>query len=147
MNPYRFFADMNRRRVNLWNKGLAFPLERLFSLIVGGIWSDPASERLWLGTGKSAPYQLWSSDPAQGGQLELQDPRFTCPWCNRTEEIPLPEFTRTHTTKSAPIKCRSCGRQFNADPLSAKYLQVDLLDFLERRRGWFTPPKARQLIF
>ena len=147
LNPYRFFADMNRRHVNLWNRGLAFPLERLFSLIARGVWSDPASERLWLATGKSAPYQLWSSDPAQGGQLGLQDPRFTCPWCSRTEEIPVAEFTRTHTTKSSPTKCRSCGHQFNADTLSAKYLQIDLLDFLKRGNGWFTAPAACQLIF
>ena len=136
LNPFRFFADMNRRAEGLWKKGIAFPLERLYILIADGVWSDTSSEQMWMGSGKSAPYQLWNSDPASGGVLQLQDPRLTCPWCSRTEEIPLDDFSQTHTTKTALSRCRSCGHAFNADTLSAKYLQDDILEFIKTQNGW-----------
>jgi hypothetical protein len=129
---------MNRRK-GMWNKGICFPLERLHALITNGVWSDAKSEQMWMGTGKSAPYQLWNADPALGADLQLQDPRIICPWCSHTEEIPLAEFCLTHTTKTAMSQCRSCGHQFNADTLSAKYFVDDLLKFLKTPIGWFDP--------
>lgn len=136
LNPYRFFTDMNRN--GLWEKGIAFPLERLFSLMANGIWSDAKSEQMWTGSGKSAPYQLWESDPTSGAKLQLQDPRFPCPWCSCTEEIPLADFCETHTTKTSICRCRSCGHQFDADTLSAKYLCDDLREFIDGQNGWLT---------
>ena len=134
LNPYRFFADMNRRGV--WDKGIAFPIERLFLLMANGVWSDPKSEEMWTGAGKRPPYQLWESDPSSGAKLQLQDPRFPCPWCSSIEEISLAEFCQTHTTKVSQSKCQSCGHQFDADTLSAKYLRDDFLEFLEKQNGW-----------
>lgn len=136
LNPYRFFTDMNRK--GLWEKGIEFPLERLFSLMANGVWSDAKSEQMWTGSGKSAPYQLWESDPASGAKLQLQDPRFPCPWCSCTEEIPLADFCETHTAKTSICRCRSCSRQFDAVTLSAKYLCDDLREFINRQSGWLT---------
>lgn len=138
LSPYLFFVDMNRRGEGLWSNGIAFPLERLYSLIASGVWSDSKSESMWMSTGKSPPYQLWDSDPATGGVLRLQDIRMTCPWCSSTQEIRLAEFTATHTTKTAMSRCASCSRQFNADTLSARYLKDDLLDFIEKQTSWST---------
>ena len=66
---------MNRRG-GLWDRGIAFPLERLYALIANGVWSDAKSEQMWNGAGKSAPYQFWSADPTSGATLQLQDPRL-----------------------------------------------------------------------
>jgi hypothetical protein len=136
LSPYRFFADINRRGKGLWSHGIAFPLERLHNLIVSGVWSDARSEEMWRGGGKSAPYQLWNSDPASGGQLQLQDPRFICPWCDHIEEISLIDFTLTHTMKTAMCRCSACGHQFNADSVSARYLTHDLLEFVVQQNAW-----------
>src|SRR5271167_3314125 len=68
LSPYRFYADMNR--LGLWATGIAFPLERLYSLNATDTWSDAASEQAWNGSGKVAPYQLWHTDPAAGGDLQ-----------------------------------------------------------------------------
>jgi hypothetical protein len=138
LSPFRFYADMNRRRSHLWENGVVFPLERLASLIEKGIWSDEVSQQEWMGNGKSEPYQLWSSDPFSEGQLHLQDIPFTCPWCTHSQTLPLPEFTSMHTTKSALCRCGSCGHGFNADTLSAKYLVKDLLKFFETQNGWYS---------
>ena len=128
---------MNRRRGGaVWSHGIAFPAERLYDLIERGIWSDPDSERLWIGIGDTAPYQLWDYDPVSGGVLRLQDVDFSCSWCGEAQTIPLNQFTLTHTTKSASCTCVSCGRQFDADGLSAKYFKDDLSEFLKLHRPW-----------
>jgi hypothetical protein len=137
LSPFRFYTDVNRRGTLLWENGIAFPLERLAILIENGIWSDEASEKLWIGNGKSEPYQLWLSDPFNGGQLRLQDVPFTCPWCTQTQSLPLKEFTLMHTTKTTACRCGSCGKEFNADTLSAKLLAIDFLKFLQTQNGWY----------
>jgi hypothetical protein len=137
LSPFRFFTDINRRGEGLWNKDIAFPLERLYTLIANGVWSDPVSEFKWMGVGKAAPYQLWESDPASGSVLRLQDVEMRCPWCSVDGQVPLTEFCLTHTTKKATSRCSSCGQRFNADTLSAKFLKNDLDEFIERKRnGW-----------
>lgn len=134
LSPYRFYSDMNR--LGLWVTGMAFPLERLYSLIVTDTWSDAASEQAWNSGGKAAPYQLWHTDPAAGGELQLQDVAMNCPLCHHIEHFPLTEFTATHTTKSAFCQCGSCGQRFNADTLSAKDFRDDLLEFIKVQNGW-----------
>lgn len=129
---------MNRRTSGLWGKGISFPLERLYNLMASETWSDSKSETMWTGSGKCPPYQLWSSDPFKGGQLELQDVRMSCDSCHSVVDIPLEEFWRTHTTKTAMSRCPSCGVQFNADLLSAKYFKEDLLEFIKTQSGWYS---------
>lgn len=136
LNPFRFYTDMNRRTSNLWQKGIAFPFERLYALIEQGIWSDVESEQMWSGVGATAPYQLWEFNPATGAELRLQDVQMMCPWCNNTQTIPLGQFTQTHTTKKPMSKCSSCGHQFNADTLSAKFFQDDMSDFKKSHNSW-----------
>jgi hypothetical protein len=127
---------MNRRTSDLWKKGIAFPLERLYALIEQGIWSDPESEQMWSGGGATSPYQLWKTNPATGAELKLQDVQTVCPWCNNPQTIPLGQFTQTHTTKSAMCKCPSCGHQFNADTLSAKFFKDDMSEFKKSHNPW-----------
>jgi len=125
-------------RLGLWATGVAFPLERLYSLIANDIWSDAASEQAWMGDSKSAPYQLWYTDPAAGGELQLQDIALTCPWCDHVDHFPLTDFTATHTTKSASCQCGNCRQNFNADTLSARSFRDDLLEFIQAQNGWLT---------
>ena len=137
LSPYRFFADTNRRWDRLWNNGIAFPLARLYALIANRVWSDAASEQMWTGTGESAPYQLWNSDPSESPcRLQLQDVQMTCPWCDKTERISLIEFTNTHTSKASMCTCASCGHKFDADNLSAKHFKDDILRFIKEQKGW-----------
>ena len=137
LSPYRFYADMNRR--GLWATGIAFPLERLYSLIANDVWSDAASEQMWNMSGKGAPYQLWGDFPASGSDLQLQDVRMTCPWCQNVQHFPLTDFTATHTTKTAACQCETCGKRFNADKISARYFRDDLLEFIRVQSGWLIP--------
>jgi hypothetical protein len=116
--------------------GLAFPLERLHTLIANGQWSDEQSQLLWE-SAYDVPYQLWSADPASGAELQLQSVAFHCPWCKQTGTISLNQFTQTHISKTAVSSCGSCRRQFNADNLSAKYLKQDLTDFLTVEDPWY----------
>jgi predicted RNA-binding Zn-ribbon protein involved in translation (DUF1610 family) len=120
---------------NLWSRGLAFPLERLHSLIANGHWSDEQSQMLWE-SAYDAPYQLWPMDPASGAELRLQDVTFPCPWCGKSGDIKLESFTATHLTKAAVSGCPSCGRQFNADTVSAQYLRDDFVQFLRVEDPW-----------
>jgi DNA-directed RNA polymerase subunit RPC12/RpoP len=136
LSPFRFYTDMNLHARNLWSKGIAFPLERLYNLIEHGVWSDASSEVAWIGAGKASTYQVWDSDPATGGKLVLQDVDFKCASCSHTSTIPLAQFTETHTTKTAALRCTSCGHQYNADSLSATYLREDLLEFLKSHNPW-----------
>ena len=116
--------------------GLAFPLERLHTLIANGQWSDEQSQLLWE-SAYDVPYQLWSADPASGAELQLQSVAFHCPWCNRIGKISLNQFTQTHISKTAVSNCGSCRRQFNADNLSAQYLKQDLSEFLTVEDPWY----------
>src|SRR5947207_9364490 len=104
---------------NLWNKGLAFPVERLYWMISKGVWSDEQSQTIWDSLYNS-PYQLWEADPASGAELRLQDITFSCPWCpkSHTQVAKLESFTETHIMKTALSMCPECGRQFNADTFS-----------------------------
>src|SRR5277367_6750635 len=96
-----------RRGSNLWSRGLAFPLERLHTLIANGVWSDEHSQMLWE-SAYDVPYQLWPVDPESGADLRLQDVMFTCPWCSKPGYIKLEPFTRTHITKASVSGCPSC---------------------------------------
>jgi len=133
---------MNRRISAPWENGISFPLQRLYTLIVNKIWSDAESEAVWKGAGNSIPYQLWQSDPSDGGVLQLEDIRMSCAWCNAPVEIPLEDFWKTHTLKEPVSRCPSCGVHFNADLLSARYLRQDLLDFIKTQSGWLSPEDA-----
>jgi len=133
---------MKRRTSGAWENGIAFPLERLYHLIENGIWSDVESQHLW---GNAGAYQLWESDPTIGtSELRLQDVEMSCPWCSHSQIIPLAQFTAIHIGKSASWKCTSCGIQFNADTLSAKFFKDDLTDFLKIHHSpWYhSPPTA-----
>jgi hypothetical protein len=126
---------MNRRGRGVWNKGIEFPLERLFTLIERGIWSDAESEHIWSGIGGTA-YQLWEDHPSTGAELQLQDIEISCAWCTHIQTIPINQFTEMHIAKTAICVCTSCGRKYNADNLSAKYFKDDLSDFLKLHRPW-----------
>lgn len=121
-----------RQLSNLWSKEITFPLERLHALIANGTWSDEQSQMLWENA-FDVPYQVWSES---GAELRLQDVVFTCPWCSRTRLIKLEPFVQTHIKKIAISGCPSCGRQFNADALSAQYLKNDLCEFLKVEDPW-----------
>lgn len=110
--------------------GVAFPLQRLHTLIANGIWSDQESKLLWENT-YDTPYQLWSADPASGAKLQLQNVSFPCPWCNHIGEISLIDFTQTHVLKTGLSQCGLCRHQFDADKLSAEYLKQDLAEFID----------------
>jgi predicted RNA-binding Zn-ribbon protein involved in translation (DUF1610 family) len=135
---------MKRRGSGAWENGITFPLERLYHLIENGIWSDVESQHLW---GNAGAYQLWESDPTIGNsELRLQDVEMSCPWCSHSQIIPLAQFTAIHIGKSASWKCTSCGIQFNADTLSAKFFKDDLTDFLKIHHSpWYPPPSHRRL--
>ena len=126
---------MNRRGRGTWNKGIAFPLERMYALICGGIWSDAESEHIWSGTGGVA-YQLWESDPSTGAEIQLQDVEICCAWCTHILTIPLARFTEMHTAKTSMCECSACGRKFNADNLSAKFFKDDMSEFIKLHRSW-----------
>ena len=142
LSPFRFYADMNRRGRGAWNKGIAFPLERMYALIQGGIWSDAESEHIWTGTGGTA-YQLWESDPSTGVELQLQDVEICCAWCSHTQTIPLPQFAQMHTAKTGMCKCSACSRTFNADNLSAKFFKDDMSEFIKLHRPWSSNSLSR----
>jgi hypothetical protein len=78
LSPSQFFADVLRRK-QFKDKGLAFPVERLHSLISSGTWSDVHSETVWNDT-FSCAYQLWDQDPDQGGVLNLQSVGMKRSW-------------------------------------------------------------------
>jgi hypothetical protein len=136
LSPFRFYCDMNRRGSGLWEKRIAFPLERLHALINSGDWSEPESELLWNEV-HGVPYQLWGGDPLSGAELQLQDIEFPCPWCNHSSTIALDEFTLTHTAKRELSKCSSCARQFNPDNITAKYFKDDCLENIKTQNGWY----------
>jgi len=126
---------MNRRGRGAWEKGIAFPLERLYHLIENGIWSDVESQHVW---GNAGAYQLWDTDPTNGSvELHLQDVDMSCPWCNHDQVIPLAQYTAMHTGKTAVWKCTSCAVAFNADTLSAKFFKDDLTEFLTEHNPWY----------
>ena len=143
LSPFRYYTDIlhrtRRHQSNLWSRGLAFPLERLHGLIANGTWSDEQSQLLWE-SAYNVPYQLWSADPALGAELQLQNVAFSCPWCHRIGTINLDQFTQTHVSKTAVSNCGSCGRQFNADNLSAQYLKQDLTGFSDGGRSMVSSP-------
>jgi len=67
---------------NLWQTGIAFPLERLYELIQTEQWSDSDSETIWNEHYPETPYQLWASDPIVSNEpLKLQNvnetPKFS----------------------------------------------------------------------
>lgn len=133
---------MNRR--GLWKHGIEFPLNRLYALISNGIWSDADSEHMWTGAGLTrrsfaGAYQLWDRNPTDGAKFLLQDVEMTCPWCLQTKFFPLNDFTQCHVAKTRICRCGSCGREFNADSLSAKYFIEDLREFLRLHNPWFIP--------
>ena len=133
LSPFRFMVDMLYRGSGLlWKLRIAFPLERLHQLIHDNVWSDVSSQLRWEAKYPQIPYQLWSTDPMQGGTLKLQDVKFTCPWCSNWSFIPLKDFTNMHRLKNERCRCMHCGRIFNADTLSAKLLRDDLWQFLNR---------------
>jgi hypothetical protein len=140
LSPFRFHADMKTRCDGLlWELGIQFPLERLYQLIHIDAWSDVASERKWHETYPLQPYQLWTCNPLRGGQLHLQDIKFTCPWCSDETNITLSSFHIMHTFKSSKCQCRKCGNMFDADVLSVKYLKQDLSEYMSYRNPWFPP--------
>lgn len=119
----------------LWDKQIAFPLERLHALIASGMWNDEQSKETWeQAIGLS--YQIWADDPASEATPQFQDVQITCPWCNKAELVDLDKFTLTRMTKSTDITCPGCQHKFNADSMSAEYLRKDLLSFLENHNGW-----------
>ena len=126
---------MNRRGRGVWNKGIEFPLERLYTLIERRIWSDAESEHIWSGIGGTA-YQLWESHPSTGAELQLQDVEISCAWCTHIQTIPIDQFTEMHITKTGMCECKTCNRKYDADNLSAKYFKDDLSDFLKLHRPW-----------
>ena len=137
---------MNRRGPSLWSKKVAFPLERLASLIESSVWTDIESEKIWNDKYPRSTYQIWDSDPALGmSKLILQDIQFSCPWCDTQQTIPLGTWTEIHTTKTVVWSCASCQVKFNADTLSAKYLKDDLLEFNKTNNPWYHPYFLRRL--
>ena len=146
LSPWRFYTDMNRRGPSLWSKKVAFPLERLASLIESSVWTDIESEKIWNDKYPRSTYQIWDSDPVLGmSKLILQDIQFSCPWCDTQQTIPLGTWTEIHTTKTAVWSCASCQVKFNADTLSAKYLKDDLLEFNKTNNPWYHPYFLRRL--
>lgn len=140
LSPFRFHADMKSRSdALLWELGIQFPLERLHHLIHTDTWSDADSERAWNAKYPRTPYQMWNSNPIQGGTLKVQDIRFICPWCNVENTIPLRPFADMHCKKSEQCTCRNCGKKFNADVLSVKLLKLDMSEFLTYRNAWYCP--------
>jgi hypothetical protein len=137
LNPYRFYADINRRGRRLWKRGIAFPSERLASLIQKDIWSDDDSEGSWLDLGDPVPYQLWETDPKFGGEFRLQDIEIYCAWCRHFQFIPCEEFAKMHINKQTGLKCGACNVSYNADTLSAKFFVDDLCDFLKEHNPWY----------
>jgi hypothetical protein len=123
----------------LWNKGIAFPLERLHHLITTQTWSDPESEKTWNQRFPGAPYQVWNVDPTSTtpGPPVLQDVEFQCPICGRTGTIEILKFQKMHLTKVGTCQCPSCNRTFNADSLTSHFLRKDLLNFTLDDGGWY----------
>lgn len=141
LSPFRFYADMVcRNKIEaLWNKGIAFPLERLHHLITTQTWSDPDSELMWNKRFPNAPYQVWREDPTSTTAVApvLQDVEFQCPVCDRTGTIELLKFQKMHLTKTAKIQCPYCPRVFDADMLSAYFLKKDLSKFTYSDGEWY----------
>jgi hypothetical protein len=141
LSPFRFYADMVCRDKDpeLWNKGIAFPLERLHHLITNQTWSDPESESMWKKRYPEAPYQVWNADPTATTATApvLQDVEFECPLCDRTGTIDILSFQKMHLTKVARCICPSCHRTFDADSLSAHFLKKDLSSFKLADGEWY----------
>lgn len=111
---------------------LSFPLERLHALIANGLWSDEESERVWAQAFPQTPYQLWDNDPfTTDSPLRLQDIDMICPWCDKVIVVDIANFTNMHTLKTVQTMCPKCGIKFDADRLSARNLQKDLLKFVD----------------
>jgi hypothetical protein len=141
LSPFRFYADMIYRGESpaLWNKGLAFPLERLHHLITSKIWSDPESEKMWNQLFPKTPYQVWNADPTSTAATSfvLQDVDIPCPSGDHTITINLLQFQKMRLKKTDTCKCPSCNRVFNADHLSAYYLKADLTTFTHVQKEWY----------
>lgn len=141
LSPFRFYADMIYRDEPeaLWNKGLAFPFERLHLLITNQIWSDPESEEMWNRHFPKTPYQVWNANPTSTTSISpvLQDVDMQCPYCDRTVTINLLNFQKMHVTKVDKCQCPSCDRTFNADDLSAYHLKKDLSNYTRAQGEWY----------
>lgn len=91
--------------------GLAFPLERLHSLISNGQWSDQGSEEIWQ-KALSSPYQLWNEDPSKVGALELQNIEITCPSCSAYVVIDLHNWIDMRANEVLLKQCPTCLSSF-----------------------------------
>jgi hypothetical protein len=133
LSPFRFYADMYSRgpRPVLIHSKISFPLERMHELIANGVWSDEQSEGLWKRAYPQTPYQLWDTDPlTTNSNIRFQDIDMICPWCDKVIVVNIANFTNMHTLKTVQTMCPKCGIKFDADRLSARNLQKDLLRFV-----------------
>jgi hypothetical protein len=92
LSPLRFEADIGRSRWKLDIKRMAFPLERLRTLITNEIWSDPQSQQLWESAYPSIPYQILDSFPDSDPTIlpyRNIEGVFICPNCR---SCPVLEF-------------------------------------------------------
>lgn len=117
LNPFKFFSTVLSRK---YLRGVTFPLEQLYFLIVKGEWSDPYSEELWI-RHFSSQYQLWNKDPWKGGVLQLQRVEFICPLCGHNVHLELDSFIDIRTKVGLSLKCPSCHGFFQARGLRARY--------------------------
>ena len=141
LSPHRYYQDMfyNSKESLFWDYSVSFPLKQLDDLITTNIWSDPFSERVWGEYWPNLPYQVWSANPQDGGQLGLQDVLWECPWCEETDLLDLVEFTKMYAKESNSCMCSYCQTRIDHDSVSSKYLVKDLQEFISEKDIWFDP--------
>ena len=120
-----------------WKYKISFPLKQLHDLIVANVWSDPFSQRVWAEHYPNLPYQVWSMNPQNGGNIELQDIYWECPWCEAVAMVDLVEFTKMYLNEPNSCACTCCGTRIDPDSVSSKYLANDLRQFILSRDIWF----------
>jgi hypothetical protein len=128
---------------SLWEQGISFPLDGLYTLIEKGVWSDEPSAKAWEQAYPEDHYQLWNQGIEGFSSEVLSVSSFPCPWCGTKNIIPLESwhamFKPTHDQE---LNCQ-CGQVlYGNGGLSIRYLCNDLTRIVESLKEalQITPP-------